>query len=141
MFFLAGTISLHSLSGSPCATAPPGALTAATVATPTPAQLWFVVDDIHRAVATVRELGGTATDPVEYDSGWASDCTDDQGMEVLFVAGLAIGAFLLIVGVVNVLLEPSLTPEEEEELLLEEDLHARRPFSITTAIAAICPST
>jgi hypothetical protein len=61
--------------------------------------------------------------------------TEDRGMEVLFVAGLAIGAFLLIVGLVNVLMEPSLTPEEEEGLLLEEDLHARRPPSVTTAIA------
>jgi uncharacterized glyoxalase superfamily protein PhnB/predicted enzyme related to lactoylglutathione lyase len=43
------------------------------------ARLWFVVDDIHAAVATVRSLGGTSEDPVLYDSGWSADCTDDQG--------------------------------------------------------------
>lgn len=41
--------------------------------------LWFVVPDIHAAVATVRELGGTAEEPVMHDSGWSADCTDDQG--------------------------------------------------------------
>jgi hypothetical protein len=30
-------------------------------------------------VAKVRELGGTAQDPVLYDSGWSADCVDDQG--------------------------------------------------------------
>jgi hypothetical protein len=63
--------------------------------------------------------------------------TEDRGVEVLFVTGLAVGAFLLIVGLVNVLMEPSLTPEEEEDALLEEDLHARRPLSITSAIATL----
>lgn len=43
------------------------------------ARLWFVVDDIHAAVAKVREMGGTSDDPVLYDSGWSADCTDDQG--------------------------------------------------------------
>jgi uncharacterized glyoxalase superfamily protein PhnB len=43
------------------------------------ARLWFVVDDIDAAVAKVRELGGTATDPTQSESGWSSDCTDDQG--------------------------------------------------------------
>lgn len=43
------------------------------------AQLWFVVDDIHATVATIREQGGTATEPVQHDSGWAADCVDDQG--------------------------------------------------------------
>jgi uncharacterized glyoxalase superfamily protein PhnB/predicted enzyme related to lactoylglutathione lyase len=56
--------------------APPGGL---NVVDEPGARLWFVVDDIHAAVARVRELGGTATDPVQYDSGWSSDCTDDQG--------------------------------------------------------------
>ena len=45
----------------------------------TRAQLWFVVDDIHAAVAKVRELGGSADEPVLYDSGWSADCVDDQG--------------------------------------------------------------
>ena len=43
------------------------------------ARLWFVVDDIQAAVAKVRELGGTATEPTDSESGWSSDCTDDQG--------------------------------------------------------------
>jgi uncharacterized glyoxalase superfamily protein PhnB len=42
-------------------------------------QLWFVVDDIHAAVAKVREMGGTSEEPVDYDSGLAVDCVDDQG--------------------------------------------------------------
>ena len=57
--------------------APPGGIR--PVDTPTGAELWFVVADIHAAVATVRALGGTAEDPVLYDSGWAAACTDDQG--------------------------------------------------------------
>jgi uncharacterized glyoxalase superfamily protein PhnB len=43
-------------------------------------RLWFVVDDIHAAVAKVVELGGTATDPVHGDSGWSADCTDAVGV-------------------------------------------------------------
>ena len=57
--------------------APPGSI-GADPADPT-ARLWFVVNDIHEAVATVRRLGGTATEPIEYESGWGADCTDDQG--------------------------------------------------------------
>ena len=38
------------------------------------------VDDVAAAVETVRDLGGTATDPVEMPYGHRSDCTDDQGM-------------------------------------------------------------
>ena len=45
------------------------------------ARLWFVVDDIHAAVDRVRAAGGTAQAPVEYASGWAADCVDDQGTE------------------------------------------------------------
>jgi uncharacterized glyoxalase superfamily protein PhnB len=59
--------------------APPGGLATVTGDASTRAQLWFVVDDIHAAVAKVRELGGSATDPVNYDSGWSADCVDDQG--------------------------------------------------------------
>ncbi|MCU1398867.1 MAG: Glyoxalase/bleomycin resistance protein/dioxygenase, partial [Acidimicrobiales bacterium] len=43
------------------------------------ARLWFVVDDIHAAVALVRSNGGTADEPVDYPSGWSADCVDDQG--------------------------------------------------------------
>ena len=59
--------------------APPGGIATVTGDASTRAQLWFVVDDIHAAVAKVRELGGSATDPVNYDSGWSADCVDDQG--------------------------------------------------------------
>ena len=60
--------------------APPGSIGAiGTDPADAIARLWFVVDDIHDGVATVRRLGGTATEPVEYDSGWSADCTDDQG--------------------------------------------------------------
>ena len=44
-------------------------------------QIWIEVSDIHRAVARVRELGGEAEEPVEYDSGSSSACRDDQGVE------------------------------------------------------------
>jgi uncharacterized glyoxalase superfamily protein PhnB len=59
--------------------APPGGFSQVTGDASTRPQLWFVVDDIHAAVATVRALGGTADDPVLYDSGWSADCVDDQG--------------------------------------------------------------
>lgn len=40
----------------------------------------FTVADAKQAVARVRELGGTAPEPSESDSGWsASDCTDGNG--------------------------------------------------------------
>jgi predicted enzyme related to lactoylglutathione lyase len=57
--------------------APPGGLNADTA--DTSVRLWFVVDDIHAAVARVRELGGTAGEPIDYPSGISADCTDDQG--------------------------------------------------------------
>ncbi|MEP7114922.1 MAG: VOC family protein [Ilumatobacteraceae bacterium] len=59
--------------------APPGGIAQVQGGASTRAQLWFVVDDIHAAVARVRELGGSADDPVLYDSGWSADCVDDQG--------------------------------------------------------------
>jgi uncharacterized glyoxalase superfamily protein PhnB len=59
--------------------APPGGIAQVEPAASTRAQLWFVVDDIHAAVAKVRELGGSSDDPVQYDSGWSADCVDDQG--------------------------------------------------------------
>ena len=45
----------------------------------TPVHLDFVVEDIHAAVAKVRELGGTAEEPTESPSGWSAECRDDQG--------------------------------------------------------------
>ncbi len=57
--------------------APPGGMRA--TAERAGAQLWFVVDDIHAAVARVHELGGSSDEPVLYESGWSADCVDDQG--------------------------------------------------------------
>ncbi|MEV4062172.1 VOC family protein [Nonomuraea dietziae] len=44
-------------------------------------RIFFAVDDITAAVARVRELGGTAEDPVSIPSGAYAHCTDDQGVE------------------------------------------------------------
>jgi predicted enzyme related to lactoylglutathione lyase len=44
-------------------------------------RIFFAVDDISSAVARVRELGGTAEDPVSIPSGSYAHCTDDQGVE------------------------------------------------------------
>ena len=44
-------------------------------------RLWFVVDDIGAAVASVRARGGEAENVVDYESGAAADCRDDQGTE------------------------------------------------------------
>lgn len=57
--------------------APPGSAFGAETGV---TDLYFVVDDIHAAVAVVRSHGGTADEPVHYDSGWAATCTDDQGV-------------------------------------------------------------
>jgi uncharacterized glyoxalase superfamily protein PhnB len=57
--------------------APPGGVRPTDA--PAGAELWFVVADIHTAVDAVRRMGGTASDPVLYESGWAAECTDDQG--------------------------------------------------------------
>jgi predicted enzyme related to lactoylglutathione lyase len=42
--------------------------------------LMYRVDDVAAAVATVRALGGQATDPEQMPYGVTSDCVDDQGM-------------------------------------------------------------
>jgi predicted enzyme related to lactoylglutathione lyase len=39
----------------------------------------YSVDDIYEAVATVRDVGGSANDPEERPYGIAALCTDDQG--------------------------------------------------------------
>lgn len=44
-------------------------------------RIYFSVDDIHAAVARVRELGGSAEDPVSIPSGAFAHCIDDQGVE------------------------------------------------------------
>ena len=61
--------------------APPGGIAPGENATPATdaVLLYFVVDDIVAAAARVRDHGGTADEPVHYDSGWDVACTDDQG--------------------------------------------------------------
>lgn len=44
-------------------------------------RIFFAVDDITAAVALVRELGGTAEEPVRIPSGAYAHCTDDQGVK------------------------------------------------------------
>ncbi len=44
------------------------------------AHVYFRVDDIQVAAASVRELGGTAEEPVEFTEGASSECRDDQGI-------------------------------------------------------------
>jgi uncharacterized glyoxalase superfamily protein PhnB len=56
---------------------PPGGI--AGGAATTDLTLYFRVDDIQTAVARVRELGGTAEEPILWDSGWSAACHDDQG--------------------------------------------------------------
>lgn len=60
---------------------PPGGLHQVDAGQAPTKTLYFRVADIQAAVARVRELGGTATEPVQYDSGWDSTCTDGQGTE------------------------------------------------------------
>jgi hypothetical protein len=55
---------------------PPGGLHVNDATSP---QVWFKVDDITVAVATVRELGGHADEPQQSPSGWSAACRDDQG--------------------------------------------------------------
>ena len=62
--------------------------------------------------------------------------TDETGVQFLLVAGLAIGACLFIVGLVNLLMEPPVTPEEDEEALAETEVRRGRPVSVATAIGA-----
>lgn len=45
----------------------------------------FVVDDLDAAVATVRRLGGTASDPEGPDAWRTSACTDGAGLEFTLV--------------------------------------------------------
>ncbi|ANI93381.1 VOC family protein [Dietzia timorensis] len=44
-------------------------------------RIYFAVPDIDAAVARVRELGGTADNPVTIPSGAFALCTDTQGVE------------------------------------------------------------
>ena len=39
----------------------------------------YQVDDIEAAVAAVRRLGGTSTDPEAQPYGISAECSDDQG--------------------------------------------------------------
>lgn len=40
---------------------------------------YFLTDDAKETVGRIRELGGQAPDPSQWESGWSTHCTDDQG--------------------------------------------------------------
>jgi len=44
-------------------------------------RVFFSVDDITAATTRVRELGGTAEEPVTIPAGASATCTDDQGVQ------------------------------------------------------------
>lgn len=50
-------------------------------------RIFFTVDDIEAAVARVRELGGTAEDPVTIPADAYTYCTDDQGVKFSLFQG------------------------------------------------------
>jgi len=61
--------------------------------------------------------------------------TEERGIEVLLIAGLAIGAFFTIVGLVNVLMESPVRDDEELEPA-DEPVRAGRPVSVAAALGA-----
>ncbi|GGW88581.1 VOC family protein [Streptomyces lomondensis] len=44
-------------------------------------RVYFSVDDVNAAIERVRELGGTAGEPVTIPAGVFANCVDDQGVE------------------------------------------------------------
>jgi hypothetical protein len=61
--------------------------------------------------------------------------TEERGMELALIAGLAAGGFFLITGLVGVLTERPMTEEEEEEKLAIQQLTSDRPvISVSAAI-------
>lgn len=42
---------------------------------------YFTVADAAATATRIRELGGTAAEPMESASGWSAECVDDQGGE------------------------------------------------------------
>ncbi len=42
-------------------------------------QIWLRSTDAATSAATTRDLGGTAEEPSQSDSGWSAACTDSQG--------------------------------------------------------------
>lgn len=54
-----------------------------TADAPSRPKVFFGVDDIDAGTARVRELGGTAGEPVTIPSGRFAECVDDQGTEFL----------------------------------------------------------
>ncbi|MCU1455904.1 MAG: hypothetical protein JWN46_4050 [Acidimicrobiales bacterium] len=55
---------------------PPGGISPSEETQPS---VWLTVDGIDAAAERVRAAGGEADEPVEYASGWAVSCRDDQG--------------------------------------------------------------
>jgi hypothetical protein len=61
--------------------------------------------------------------------------TDDRGIELAMIAGIAAGGFFLIAGLTGVLTEQPMTEEEEEEALAVQQLTSERPaISVSAAM-------
>jgi hypothetical protein len=60
--------------------------------------------------------------------------TEERGMILALIAGMAIGGFFLISGLVGILNERPLTEEEEEALAVQQVTATRPPISVTTAV-------
>lgn len=61
--------------------------------------------------------------------------TEEQGMILALIAGMAAGGFFLITGLVGILNERPLAEDEEEEALAVQQVTATRPpVSVTTAV-------
>ena len=59
---------------------------------------------------------------------------DESAEQLLLVLALALGIFLLLAGLINVLSERPLSVEEEEEELAEVQVFSGKPPSIATAL-------
>lgn len=61
--------------------------------------------------------------------------TEERGIELLMIAGIAAGGFFLITGLTGVLTERPMTEEDEQERLAAQQLTSGRPLvSVSTAI-------
>jgi hypothetical protein len=61
--------------------------------------------------------------------------TDDRGLELALITGIAAGGFFLIAGLTGVLTERPMTEEEEEEALAVQQLTSERPaISVSAAM-------
>jgi len=60
--------------------------------------------------------------------------TDERGIELLMIAGIAAGGFFLITGLTGVLTQRPMTEEEEETLPVQPVTSGRPIVSVSTAI-------